>query len=211
MAAICGAVSALPLMGVPAYDAAVINRPRYGLVWDHSGLQRVLIRATGLVVVIVGLLPSAPAVAEKAPPREAGWLQSVRLEPHRLRMRAKLDTGAKSNALHARDIELFTQAGVRRVRFHLFEDHVEQSGKKLIYDLPVKRTVRVKRRGDLPSDERVTVSVSFCLDGELERAEFSLYDRSNFNYAILLGRSFLAGRFLVNSAETFVLGSDCPE
>jgi hypothetical protein len=143
--------------------------------------------------------------------RVAGWLQSVRLEPHRVRLTAKLDTGAKSNALHALDLERFTQAGVKRVRFSLYEEHVEQSGNKLTYDLPVKRTIRVKRRGELPSDERITVQMSFCLDGKIEQAEFGLYDRSNFNYPILLGRKFLAGRFLVDSAETFMLGYDCPE
>ncbi len=149
--------------------------------------------------------------AEEAGLREAGWLQSVRLEPHRVRLTAKLDTGAKSNAMHARDLELFTQAGVRRVRFSLFDEHVEQSGTKLTYDLPVKRTIRVKRRGDLPSDERVTVQMSFCLDGKVEQAELGLYDRSNFNYPILLGRKFLAGRFVVNAAETFMLGYACPD
>jgi hypothetical protein len=161
--------------------------------------------------LVVGLLPMLAMAADKSVPQEAGWLQSVRLEPHRVRLTAKLDTGAKSNAMHAADMELFTQAGVRRVRFSMFEDHVEQSGKKLTYDLPIKRTVRVKRRGDLPSDERVTVQMSFCLNGKIQQAEFSLYDRSNFNYPILLGRKFLAGRFLVNAAETFMLGYDCPE
>jgi hypothetical protein len=170
-----------------------------------------LIRAIGYLLICVGLFPMLAVAAETGTLREAGWLQSVRLEPHRVRLTAKLDTGAKSNALHALDMERFTQAGVKRVRFSLYEDHVEQSGTKLTYDLPVKRTVRVKRRGELPSDERVTVLMSFCLDGKIEQAEFSLYDRSNFNYPILLGRKFLAGRFLINPAETFMLGYDCPE
>lgn len=142
--------------------------------------------------------------------REVGWLQSIRLEPHGVRVTAKLDTGAKSSSLHAEEMEAYSQNGVDRVRFSLFKDHDEQEGPKLTYDLPVKRTIRVKRRSGLPSEKRLTVELSFCLDGKRMSSEFSLRNRSNFNYPALLGRTFLADRFLVNPAKTFVLGYDCP-
>jgi hypothetical protein len=159
------------------------------------------------LLAILALL-SASALAD--PPREAGWLQSIRLEPHRVRLTAKLDTGAKSSSLHANDLERYSENGIERVRFSLFKDHGEQDGAKLTYDLPVERLVRIKRGDGLPPDERVTVELSFCLDGEIMQAEFSLDDRAEFNYPVLLGRSFLAGRFVVNPAEKFVFGYDCP-
>ena len=142
--------------------------------------------------------------------REAGWLQSIRLEPHRVRVTAKLDTGAKSSAIHATDIERFERGGVERVKFSLYQDHTEQDGSKLIYDVPIDGEVRIKRSPGKPPEERITVKLSFCIDGELMDAKFSLDNRANLNYPVLLGRRFLKDHFVVNSAETFVFPYDCP-
>ncbi len=142
--------------------------------------------------------------------REAGWLQSIRLEPYRVRVTAKLDTGAKSSALHATEVERFERAGVERVRFSLFTDHTEQAGDKLTYDLPIVGQVRVKRSPGKPPAERVIVRLSFCIDGEVLEDDFSLDNRANRNYPVLLGRAFLRDHFLVNAAKTFVLPYDCP-
>ncbi|MBK1705269.1 ATP-dependent zinc protease [Halochromatium glycolicum] len=142
--------------------------------------------------------------------REAGWLQSIRLEPHRVRITAKLDTGAKSSAIHAAELERFERNGVERVRFSLYKDHTEQDGPKLTYDLPIEDRVRIKHRDGSALEERVTVRLSFCIDGELMEAEFGLDDRTHFNYPVLLGRDFLRKRFVIDPARTFVFRYDCP-
>jgi hypothetical protein len=142
--------------------------------------------------------------------REAGWLQSIRLEPHRVRVTAKLDTGAKSSAIHAVDVERFERGGVERVKFSLFQKHTDQDGTKITYDLPIVGKVRIKRAAEKVTDERITVRLSFCIDGELMDAKFSLDDRSNLNYPVLLGREFLKEHFLVDSSKTFVFPSECP-
>jgi hypothetical protein len=142
--------------------------------------------------------------------REAGWLQSIRLEPYRVRVTAKLDTGAKSSAIHAADVERFERGGVERVRFSLYKDHTEQDGAKLTYDLPIVGEVRIKRSAGKPPEERIMVRLSFCIDGEVMDGEFSLDNRSNFNYPVLLGREFLQDHFVVNSAKKFVYPYDCP-
>jgi hypothetical protein len=165
-----------------------------------------------LSAILLGL-PGAAAATDggnDAALREAGWLQSVRLEPYRVRVTAKLDTGAKSSAIHATDIERFERGGVERVRFSLFTEHTEQGGDKLTYDLPIQGKVRIKRSPGKPPEERITVRLSFCIAGEVMDAEFSLDNRANLNYPVLLGREFLREHFIVNSAETFLLSYDCP-
>jgi hypothetical protein len=142
--------------------------------------------------------------------REAGWLQSIRLEPHGVRVTAKLDTGAKSSAIHATDVERFERGGVERVKFALFQEHPEQDGAKVTYDLPIVGTVRIKRAAEKATEERITVRLSFCIDGELMDAKFSLDDRSNLNYPVLLGREFLKEHFVVDSSKTFVFPYECP-
>lgn len=161
-------------------------------------------------ILLLSFLGFLPVLSNAGELREAGWLQSIRLEPHRVRVTAKLDTGAKSSAIHAIDVERFERGGVERVRFTLYRDHTEQQGPKLTYDLPIEGEVRIKRSPGKPPEQRIKVKLAFCIDGELMDAEFSLDDRSNLNYPVLLGRDFLKDHFTVNSAETFVFRYECP-
>jgi hypothetical protein len=179
---------------------------------DHARLRFPSARIAAVLCAALCVAASAAGAAadERAGLREAGWLQSIRLAPYRVRVTAKLDTGAKSSAIHAVDIERFERAGVERVRFSLYTDHTEQSGDKLTYDLPIVGKVRIKRSPGKPPEERITVRLSFCIAGETMEAEFSLDNRANLNYPVLLGREFLKEHFVVNSAETFILSYDCP-
>ena len=81
-----------------------------------------------------------------------GWLQSVRLLPSEMRLTAKLDTGAKSSALHATDIELYDDdQGDSRVRFVVpVEKKIDGESvvERLSYDKPVirLRTATLRQR-----------------------------------------------------------------
>jgi len=181
-------------------------------------LSAVPMPCLSIALVLMLLCAAAPAVQKSTPKdpvradglREAGWLQSIRLQPHGVRVTAKLDTGAKSSAIHAVEVERFERNGVKRVRFSLYKNHAEQSGTKLTYDLPVAGTVRIKRGFGKPVDERVIVRLSFCIDGEVMDGRFSLVNRANRNYPVLLGREFLKDHFVVNAAKTFVFPYGCP-
>jgi hypothetical protein len=132
----------------------------------------------------------------------AGWLEYVVLEPWQIKLRAKLDTGAKTSSLHAIDIERFTQNGAPWVRF-LTEDKKKGVTLKPV-ELPVKRDVKIKSHHK-DAASRPVVELQFCLNGDLYEEEFSLVDRSRFNYPILLGRRVLKQSILVDASMTFTL------
>ena len=54
------------------------------------------------------------------------------------------------------------------------------------------------KRHDGDSQRRSVVSLTFCLGGHQREVEFSLIDRSEFEYPVLLGRSALAGIAVVD-------------
>jgi hypothetical protein len=58
------------------------------------------------------------------------------------------------------------------------------------------------------SSTRDVVKLSICKKGRDYETEFTLNDRSNFNYPILLGRSFLADVALVDSSATFLFKAE---
>jgi hypothetical protein len=129
-----------------------------------------------------------------------GWLESVFLRPWNIRVTAKLDTGAKTSSLHADQIEHFKKNNEEWVRFTLSE---EGNDKPLTVERPLIRTVYIKER-KANASKRDVVKLVLCKNGREHETEFTLVDRSNFNYPLLLGRSFLKGVALVDSDATFM-------
>ena len=137
-----------------------------------------------------------------------GWLESIFIRPWNRRLTAKLDTGAKSSSLHADKIEHFTKNGEDWVRFDL-GDIEDKKLPPITVEKPLLRTVNIKCKGDdCQPSKRDVVLLSLCKNGKEYDAEFNLVDRSNFNYPVLLGRSFLKNVALVDASETFLFKSD---
>jgi hypothetical protein len=140
-------------------------------------------------------------------PREKlvmGWLESVYLKPWNLRVTAKLDTGAKTSSVHADHIDHFTKDGREWVRFTLVGS---EDKKPLVVERPIVRTAYIKER-KAQSSKRDVVKLSLCKNGRDYETEFTLVDRSNFNYPLLLGRSFLQDVALIDASETFLFKAE---
>ena len=144
--------------------------------------------------------------------RRLGWIEWAWLLPGHIRIKAKLDTGAKTSSVDAVDIEGFERDDEPWVRFRIplgerrdDSDH----GKDVILERPVERRTRVKdhERG---SDERYVVNLELCIGGKTFVTPVTLADRSHFNYPLLLGRLALRKRAVVDPARTFTASDSCP-
>ncbi len=147
-----------------------------------------------------------------SPPAKArgvhGWVEFVELhlDGQPLRVKAKLDTGAKSSSLDATDITPFERDGEHWVRFRPSRSGLDEAP---LIEQPVARYVLIKRhRG--PYDRRPVIRLPLCLGDELRTVEVNLTDRGRFIYPLLLGRKALAGLAVVDPARTFVRAPSCP-
>ena len=122
-------------------------------------------------------------------------------------VRAKVDTGARSSALHVLDQECFHRAGVECVRF-LLDTGVPGAAPQPA-EAPVLDRRRVTDSGGHQT-ERVFIRTRLRLAGQDWEAEVNLAQRRNMLFPMLLGRTALAGRFLVDPAASFLQG-DPPE
>jgi len=163
--------------------------------------------ADGSGPVDITLSENAQEPAEKL---VLGWIENIRLLPGRSIMKAKLDSGAKSSAMHAEDIEFFEKDGRDMVRFTVLKDHQDPDSERFIYERPLVRAVNIKLRYTSVRDERPAVRLEFCLAGVRHNAVFSLTNRSDFNYPVLLGREFLKHNILVDSSTSFTHRTRCP-
>lgn len=134
-----------------------------------------------------------------------GQLEVIQLQPPGRKLVARVDTGANTSSLDARDIEMFESDGEDYVRFRLpreilGKDHEER------FERPVNRFVRIIQAGK-EDERRAVIELKFKL-GSVERmAEFTLTNREHLTYRALLGRNILRDFFAVDVANKFMVSS----
>lgn len=138
-----------------------------------------------------------------------GWIEYVVIEPWGVRVKAKLDSGAKTSSVYADDITHFEKDGKNWVRFTVaFKRKNTDEIQRMMVERPLVRNVRIKRHGHF-HEERPVVTMRFCLNGESHEAEFTLANRKHFLYPVLLGRHFLKDVALIDPAANFLTNSKC--
>jgi hypothetical protein len=119
-------------------------------------------------------------------------------------IRAKVDTGARSSSLHVREQTLFERDGRQHVRF-LIEHGVDDS-------LSGHLEAEVEDRRDVTDsgghrELRVFICTTLLLPtGQQWPIELNLTERRNMAFPMLLGRSALRRRCLVEPARSWLLG-----
>ena len=162
--------------------------------WRWSRVALVLMM---IAPVVVG---TATGAEEK---RVIGWLEKIHLPEYGFYVRAKMDTGAKNSSIHAVDVEYVDQQGTSslpRVRFRT----LDIEGKPRVLEADVLRQVRIKDPGS-SSETRPEVELDICLAGIRKRIRANLTDRRGMNYRMILGRTALAGDFVVDPARKFTI------
>lgn len=162
-----------------------------------------------IIFVVAILLVSPPAFA--AQKQHLGWIEWAWLQPGDIRIKTKLDTGAKTSSIHAVDIETFEHEGELWVRFRIpLKQRPDDSdhGADVHVERPVIRETRIKEH-ERESIERYVVEMALCIGGMTFTTPMTLADRGGFNYPLLLGRSALKGRSVIDPARTFTTGECC--
>ncbi|MCO6429081.1 RimK/LysX family protein [Nitrosomonas communis] len=138
-----------------------------------------------------------------------GWIESIRLEPWGLKMLARLDTGANTSSMSARDIHIFKKGNKDWVRFILdFGTEKGKPDRTIEIERPIVRSHKIKQHSGI-SQERHIITMDICLANEVRNVEFNLIDRRALNYPILLGRKALANVALIDPAHTHLSKADC--
>jgi len=132
-----------------------------------------------------------------------GWVENAVMMPWEIQVKAKLDSGALTSSLDARDIKMFTRSGEEWVRFRLkLED--QESGEVFSDQLerPLYRDQAVRGAGG--RDERPVVLLEVCVGNTTYEEQFSLRDREDMNYPMLLGRRTISHLGLLDVRKTFI-------
>lgn len=132
-----------------------------------------------------------------------GWREWVTLPSiSKFPIKAKVDTGAKTSALHAHDIEVFKVKNKTWVSF------------ELVPSIKMKRPILTKallvcyrnvKTSVGHQSMRPVIQSVIRIGGEEFHIELTLVNRSLMGYRMLIGRQALKKRFLINPSRSFLL------
>lgn len=125
-----------------------------------------------------------------------GREESVLVEPSGIILRARIDTGAETSSIDARDIKEFERDGEKWVRFSLID---RKTNKPYKLEKKVLRRVNIIQSSlDGKYDRRVVVKLKIRVGDFSDLSEFTLTDRDHMDFPVLIGRSFLQDIALVD-------------
>ncbi|QDT08076.1 ATP-dependent zinc protease [Stieleria marina] len=134
-----------------------------------------------------------------------GWREWISLPDLGVpRLKAKIDTGARSSSLHAFEIETFTRDDEVFVRFQVHP--VQRNDEKTIACEAKVHDVRHIRSSSGQAQERFVILANVRWKNEVWPVELTLADRSEMGFRMLVGREAVRGRVLINPGKSYFGG-----
>ncbi|WP_320007186.1 ATP-dependent zinc protease [Maridesulfovibrio sp.] len=144
-------------------------------------------------------------ITHKQPKMIIGWREWVSLPDFCVPgIKAKIDTGAASSAIHAFDIEPFDNNGIPFVRFSI---HPLQGRHDIVIPCEAKLVDRRKvTNSGGKSQNRYVVETTLSIAGRQWPIELTLTNRDQMKFRMLLGRSAMSGRILADPQLSYQAG-----
>ncbi|MFV3366665.1 ATP-dependent zinc protease [Pseudomonas sp. NY15435] len=161
-------------------------------------------------LLLAGLLVSGSALAADAPaqPTTWGWVEALTLMPEQAPLKAKLDTGAQTSVMDARNIARIKKNGERWVQYDvMLTDPATGKEERLPFERRVERVLKFKTASGV--ERAPVVLMDVCLGGKVYREQFTLRDRQTLDYPVLLGRRTLEHLGAVDASKTQTVAPTC--
>lgn len=120
------------------------------------------------------------------------------------RIKVKIDTGARTSALHAFDVKTFTEQGVKMVWFAI---HPMQKRIDVVKECTAEIIDRrwVSDSGG-HQERRYVIATDVAIGEECWPVEMTLTNRDTMKFRMLLGRTAMEDRLLVDPSRSYILG-----
>lgn len=133
-----------------------------------------------------------------------GWREWLSLPELKIdRIKAKIDTGARTSVIHAFFVEPFVENNLKMVRFGIHPLQ-KRSDIEIICDCPVKDYRQVSDSGG-HREMRYVIETPVRLGGRIWPVEMTLTNRDSMKFRMLLGRTALRGMAVIPD-ESYLFG-----
>ncbi|QSP93413.1 ATP-dependent zinc protease [Marinobacter salinisoli] len=113
---------------------------------------------------------------------------------------ARIDSGAETSSLDARNITRFERDGNNWVRFDV---PIPGTDELITLEKEVARRVKVFQASAEDAERRLVVELQFAIGDHQQVAEFTLTDRADLTYEVLIGRNILRDVMLIDIGREF--------
>ena len=134
-----------------------------------------------------------------------GSLEKVWLPHMNMELEARIDSGAATASLDARDIQVFERDGEQWVRFSI--QHPD-SGDLKDFERKQVRVVRIIQSNVEDPERRPVIELQVVIGSIVQVAEFTLSDRSHLQHPVLIGRNILRDVMLVDVSQSYIAPPD---
>ncbi|MFV0575100.1 MAG: ATP-dependent zinc protease [Vibrio sp.] len=131
-----------------------------------------------------------------------GSLENVNLDAAESSFVARVDTGATTSSINAVDMQEFERNGKKWVKFHISDETAPED--RVWIEAPIVRHVKIRQSTNEELERRPVVDLWIKIGQLHEKAQFTLADRSQMDYPILLGREFIQDVAFVDVSREFV-------
>lgn len=144
-------------------------------------------------------------MARKSDRITLGWREWVQLpELGLVDIKAKVDTGARTSALHAFEVTPFEEDGRQRVEFRMHPNQ-RDSDTVVVCSADVVDQRTVKDSGG-HAEERWVIRTPISVGEMTWPVEITLTSRDDMMFRMLLGRTAMKGRAIVDPARSYLAG-----
>jgi hypothetical protein len=134
-----------------------------------------------------------------------GWRERVDFPVWGLRrIRAKVDTGARTSALHVESYRLYEDAERRAMVEINLDFPRRRTPLRVTLKLPVVRLAHVRNSGG-QAEERPVVATTLRLGPIVKDVEITITNRQHMRFPMLIGRKALEGSFIVDVRQGYLL------
>lgn len=124
-------------------------------------------------------------------------------------IKARVDSGAKTSALHAVNIVPFEKNGEKWLKFDV--NPLQNNGKTIKHCEAKMIDKRIVKSSSGTRESRYVIQTTLALGGNHWEVELTLTNRDSMGYRMLLGREAMSGRVLVDPEQHFLLGQPTTE
>lgn len=129
-----------------------------------------------------------------------GWKETVDLPDLGLYdVPAKVDTGARTSVLHCSHIQLIKKGRKQFVEFRPLDERCQPQADTYVFPFHSERKIKNSFGQE---ENRYIISTTVTLFDELHPIEISLRDRSGMEFPMLLGRTFIRKKFVVDVSRS---------
>lgn len=150
------------------------------------------------------LKQSKKTIKKKEKPR-IGWKEWCALPDLNIKeIKAKIDTGACTSALHAEVLSISEYGGQQFIRFRIFPHQSDRYAPKVCKAPLVAKRYVMSSNGQ--KEKRYVIKTRVTVGKISFLTEITLTDRSPLRFRMLLGRLALRKNFLIDPAKSHIQG-----